>query len=146
MAKEDRHREKVMIKSKPKFVGVRQRASGKWAAEIKDTSKKIRMWLGKSLFSVAQNQVPDNPYEADMNMISCSMGVTPNSSQFDYSWPLPLPQQMINGLPLPKDGFNEERQFSASVYAMNECYMEDTYGSKYEYDANYPFSHLFCFT
>lgn len=38
--------EKLKIKNKPKFVGVRQRASGKWAAEIKDTSKKIRMWLG----------------------------------------------------------------------------------------------------
>ncbi|KAH0723984.1 hypothetical protein KY289_007028 [Solanum tuberosum] len=30
-----------------KFVGVRQRSSGKWIAEIKDTThKKIRMWLG----------------------------------------------------------------------------------------------------
>ncbi|PON98073.1 AP2/ERF transcription factor [Trema orientale] len=32
--------------SKNKFVGVRQRPSGKWVAEIKDTTKKIRMWLG----------------------------------------------------------------------------------------------------
>ncbi|KAM6555020.1 hypothetical protein CsatB_015782 [Cannabis sativa] len=31
---------------KNKFVGVRQRPSGKWVAEIKDTTKKIRMWLG----------------------------------------------------------------------------------------------------
>lgn len=31
---------------KSKYVGVRQRASGKWVAEIKDTTKKIRMWLG----------------------------------------------------------------------------------------------------
>ncbi|MCD7454919.1 hypothetical protein HAX54_026514 [Datura stramonium] len=30
-----------------KFIGVRQRSSGKWIAEIKDTThKKIRMWLG----------------------------------------------------------------------------------------------------
>ncbi|KAE8649371.1 ethylene-responsive transcription factor ERN1 [Cucumis sativus] len=29
-----------------KFVGVRQRPSGRWVAEIKDTTKKIRMWLG----------------------------------------------------------------------------------------------------
>ncbi|KAH0723535.1 hypothetical protein KY285_006581 [Solanum tuberosum] len=28
------------------FVGVRQRPSGKWIAEIKDTTQKIRMWLG----------------------------------------------------------------------------------------------------
>lgn len=29
-----------------KFVGVRQRPSGKWVAEIKNTAQKIRMWLG----------------------------------------------------------------------------------------------------
>ncbi|KAL7154339.1 hypothetical protein ABFS83_04G227500 [Erythranthe nasuta] len=29
-----------------KFVGVRQRPSGKWVAEIKNTTQKIRMWLG----------------------------------------------------------------------------------------------------
>ncbi|XP_068636378.1 ethylene-responsive transcription factor ERN1 [Aristolochia californica] len=29
-----------------KFVGVRQRPSGRWVAEIKDTTHKIRMWLG----------------------------------------------------------------------------------------------------
>ncbi|XP_038902282.1 ethylene-responsive transcription factor RAP2-11-like [Benincasa hispida] len=28
------------------FVGVRQRPSGKWVAEIKDTTHDIRMWLG----------------------------------------------------------------------------------------------------
>lgn len=33
-------------KSRSKFVGVRQRPSGKWVAEIKDTTQKIRMWLG----------------------------------------------------------------------------------------------------
>ncbi|XP_073152323.1 ethylene-responsive transcription factor ERN1-like [Henckelia pumila] len=33
-------------KSRNKFVGVRQRASGRWVAEIKDTTQKIRMWLG----------------------------------------------------------------------------------------------------
>ncbi|KZV20981.1 hypothetical protein F511_38549 [Dorcoceras hygrometricum] len=32
--------------NKNKFVGVRQRASGKWVAEIKNTTQKIRMWLG----------------------------------------------------------------------------------------------------
>ncbi|KAK7380629.1 hypothetical protein VNO78_33144 [Psophocarpus tetragonolobus] len=33
-------------KFKNKYIGVRQRASGKWVAEIKDTTQKIRMWLG----------------------------------------------------------------------------------------------------
>ncbi|XP_015695083.2 ethylene-responsive transcription factor ERN1 [Oryza brachyantha] len=32
--------------SHSKFVGVRQRPSGRWVAEIKDTTQKIRMWLG----------------------------------------------------------------------------------------------------
>ncbi|XP_048499826.1 ethylene-responsive transcription factor ERN1 [Beta vulgaris subsp. vulgaris] len=32
--------------SKSKFVGVRQRPSGKWVAEIKNTTQKIRIWLG----------------------------------------------------------------------------------------------------
>lgn len=32
--------------SHTKFVGVRQRPSGRWVAEIKDTTQKIRMWLG----------------------------------------------------------------------------------------------------
>ncbi|XP_057545743.1 ethylene-responsive transcription factor ERN1-like [Amaranthus tricolor] len=39
----------VKFKPKPKrskFVGVRQRPSGRWVAEIKDTTQKIRMWLG----------------------------------------------------------------------------------------------------
>ncbi|XP_021850894.1 ethylene-responsive transcription factor ERN1 [Spinacia oleracea] len=32
--------------TKNKFVGVRQRPSGKWVAEIKNTTQKIRIWLG----------------------------------------------------------------------------------------------------
>lgn len=32
--------------NKSKFLGVRQRPSGKWVAEIKNTTQKIRMWLG----------------------------------------------------------------------------------------------------
>ncbi|KAK6920200.1 AP2/ERF domain [Dillenia turbinata] len=35
-------------KSSPfrKFVGVRQRPSGRWVAEIKDSSQRVRLWLG----------------------------------------------------------------------------------------------------
>ncbi|XP_052481276.1 ethylene-responsive transcription factor ERN1-like [Gossypium raimondii] len=29
-----------------RFVGVRQRPSGRWVAEIKDSSQKVRLWLG----------------------------------------------------------------------------------------------------
>ncbi|RVW17171.1 Ethylene-responsive transcription factor RAP2-11 [Vitis vinifera] len=28
------------------FLGVRQRPSGRWVAEIKDSSHKLRLWLG----------------------------------------------------------------------------------------------------
>ncbi|XP_057730022.1 ethylene-responsive transcription factor 3-like [Arachis stenosperma] len=33
-------------KSEKKFLGVRQRPSGRWIAEIKDSSQKLRLWLG----------------------------------------------------------------------------------------------------
>ncbi|XP_045797928.1 uncharacterized protein LOC123892145 [Trifolium pratense] len=33
-------------KNRKRFVGVRQRPSGRWVAEIKDTIQKIRVWLG----------------------------------------------------------------------------------------------------
>ncbi|KAF5801164.1 putative transcription factor AP2-EREBP family [Helianthus annuus] len=37
---------KTMKPTKRKFVGVRQRPSGRWVAEIKDSSQKVRLWLG----------------------------------------------------------------------------------------------------
>ncbi|TMX03801.1 hypothetical protein EJD97_013968 [Solanum chilense] len=39
-------KERKRSKGPNSFVGVRQRPSGKWIAEIKDTTQKIRMWLG----------------------------------------------------------------------------------------------------
>ncbi|XP_010493057.1 PREDICTED: ethylene-responsive transcription factor RAP2-11 [Camelina sativa] len=49
MERQQPQKQKTKEKSKgnkTKFVGVRQRPSGKWVAEIKDTTQKIRMWLG----------------------------------------------------------------------------------------------------
>ncbi|KAI3450900.1 hypothetical protein Pfo_007565 [Paulownia fortunei] len=40
------HKSRNRGANKNKFVGVRQRPSGKWVAEIKNTTQKIRMWLG----------------------------------------------------------------------------------------------------
>ncbi|WVZ12068.1 hypothetical protein V8G54_016598 [Vigna mungo] len=37
---------KVGKKNEKKFLGVRQRPSGRWIAEIKDSSQKLRLWLG----------------------------------------------------------------------------------------------------
>lgn len=44
--KQSKFKERTPNNSRSKFVGVRQRPSGKWVAEIKDTAQKIRMWLG----------------------------------------------------------------------------------------------------
>lgn len=33
-------------RSRSRFLGVRQRPSGRWVAEIKDSSQKLRLWLG----------------------------------------------------------------------------------------------------
>ncbi|CAK7323156.1 unnamed protein product [Dovyalis caffra] len=34
------------ISNGPRYLGVRQRPSGRWVAEIKDSSQKLRLWLG----------------------------------------------------------------------------------------------------
>ncbi|KZV18704.1 hypothetical protein F511_37067 [Dorcoceras hygrometricum] len=41
-----RVRKKTSSRGHPKFVGVRQRPSGRWVAEIKDSLQKVRLWLG----------------------------------------------------------------------------------------------------
>ncbi|XP_045832498.1 ethylene-responsive transcription factor ERF096-like [Trifolium pratense] len=37
---------KISNKGQKKYLGVRQRPSGRWIAEIKDSSQKLRLWLG----------------------------------------------------------------------------------------------------
>ncbi|XP_061365203.1 ethylene-responsive transcription factor SHINE 3-like [Gastrolobium bilobum] len=37
---------KITTKNEKKFLGVRHRPSGRWIAEIKDSSQKLRLWLG----------------------------------------------------------------------------------------------------
>ncbi|CAA2938114.1 ethylene-responsive transcription factor ERF042-like [Olea europaea var. sylvestris] len=39
-------RRKASSRGHHKFVGVRQRTSGRWVAEIKDSQQKLRLWLG----------------------------------------------------------------------------------------------------
>ncbi|XP_059302880.1 ethylene-responsive transcription factor ERN2-like [Lycium ferocissimum] len=41
-----RTRKKPSSRGHPRFVGVRQRPSGRWVAEIKDSLQKVRLWLG----------------------------------------------------------------------------------------------------
>ncbi|KAI4385750.1 hypothetical protein MLD38_003743 [Melastoma candidum] len=42
----NRGRKKSSSRGHHKFVGVRQRPSGRWVAEIKDSLQKVRLWLG----------------------------------------------------------------------------------------------------
>ncbi|KAK6925777.1 AP2/ERF domain [Dillenia turbinata] len=44
--KQTKFKQRNTSNNKNKYVGVRQRPSGKWVSEIKDTTQKIRMWLG----------------------------------------------------------------------------------------------------
>jgi EREBP-like factor len=46
ITKETKTKARTNCGGSSKFVGVRQRPSGRWVAEIKDTTQKIRMWLG----------------------------------------------------------------------------------------------------
>ncbi|RDX69214.1 Ethylene-responsive transcription factor RAP2-11, partial [Mucuna pruriens] len=41
-----RSRKKTSSRGHHRFVGVRQRPSGRWVAEIKDSLQKVRLWLG----------------------------------------------------------------------------------------------------
>lgn len=91
-AKEGRFCEKLKIKNKPKFVGVRQKASGKWAADIKDTSKKIRLWLGT--YQTAEEAA--RAYDEDVcllrgsntrtNFFTQGCGIATNSNLFSASF------------------------------------------------------------
>ncbi|KAJ7978812.1 Ethylene-responsive transcription factor [Quillaja saponaria] len=46
LEEEKLHEDKEKIIPRRKFLGVRQRPSGRWVAEIKDSSQKLRLWLG----------------------------------------------------------------------------------------------------
>ncbi|GJM95321.1 hypothetical protein PR202_ga12040 [Eleusine coracana subsp. coracana] len=43
---QQQHQHQQGERARKRFVGVRQRPSGRWVAEIKDTIQKIRVWLG----------------------------------------------------------------------------------------------------
>lgn len=63
-------------KSKKRFVGVRQRPSGRWVAEIKDTTQKIRLWLGT--FDSAEEGA--KAYDSGMFMRIVTVNCLPLSS------------------------------------------------------------------
>lgn len=72
-------------KTKKRFVGVRQRPSGRWVAEIKDTTQKIRLWLGT--FDSAEEGA--KAYDSGMFVVFVSADfLLPSSSN---CWSLKLP-------------------------------------------------------
>uniref|UniRef100_A0A803Q3L8 AP2/ERF domain-containing protein n=1 Tax=Cannabis sativa TaxID=3483 RepID=A0A803Q3L8_CANSA len=136
-----------------KFVGVRQRPSGRWVAEIKDTIQKIRMWLGT--YETAEEAARaydeaacllrgsntrtnfitrvsmDSPLASRIKNLLNNNKKNSDDHQFDLSNNI----ENIKNVDSETKGIDEfmefermkvERQISASLYAMNGVheYME----------------------
>ncbi|KAK3038101.1 hypothetical protein RJ639_031655 [Escallonia herrerae] len=67
-----------------KFVGVRQRPSGRWVAEIKDSSQRVRLWLGTYDTPEEAARVYDEAARA-LRGENARTNFAPNSSQSDSS-------------------------------------------------------------
>ncbi|KAK2967684.1 hypothetical protein RJ640_029592 [Escallonia rubra] len=67
-----------------KFVGVRQRPSGRWVAEIKDSSQRMRLWLGTYDTPEEAARVYDEAARA-LRGENARTNFAPNSSQSDSS-------------------------------------------------------------
>ncbi|GLJ13160.1 hypothetical protein SUGI_0206540 [Cryptomeria japonica] len=74
---------KRLGRNRKRFVGVRQRPSGRWVAEIKDTIQKIRLWLGT--FDTAEDAA--RAYDE----AACLLRGTNTRTNF---WPSPSPQTL----------------------------------------------------
>ncbi|KAG6532016.1 hypothetical protein ZIOFF_005854 [Zingiber officinale] len=85
-----------------KFVGVRQRPSGRWVAEIKDTTQKIRMWLGT--FETAEEAA--RAYDAAACLLRGANTRTNFSSSSAADADSPLASRVRNLLKLKKQSKN----------------------------------------
>ncbi|KAF4368505.1 hypothetical protein F8388_018629 [Cannabis sativa] len=114
-----------------KFVGVRQRPSGRWVAEIKDTIQKIRMWLGT--YETAEEAA--RAYDEAACLLRGSNTRTNFITRDDHQFDLSNNIENIKNVDSETKGIDEfmefermkvERQISASLYAMNGVheYME----------------------
>ncbi|XP_047979459.1 ethylene-responsive transcription factor ERN1-like [Salvia hispanica] len=85
---------KAQATSKPaparRFVGVRQRPSGRWVAEIKDSSQRVRLWLGTY----------DTPEEAARAYDEAARALRGENARTNFAptGPTPISSDQSNGL------------------------------------------------
>ncbi|KAK4418696.1 Ethylene-responsive transcription factor RAP2-11 [Sesamum alatum] len=66
-----------------RFVGVRQRPSGRWVAEIKDSSQRVRLWLGTY----------DTPEEAARAYDEAARALRGENARTNFASAHPIPEQ-----------------------------------------------------
>ncbi|KAF8380328.1 hypothetical protein HHK36_027812 [Tetracentron sinense] len=90
-----------------RFVGVRQRPSGRWVAEIKDSSQRVRLWLGTFDTPEEAARAYDEAARAlrGENARTNFAPVNPNSTQFNSS--------PSNGVFLPESNGRHGLNFSS---------------------------------
>ncbi|XP_061994493.1 ethylene-responsive transcription factor ERN3-like [Rosa rugosa] len=82
-----------------RFVGVRQRPSGRWVAEIKDSSQRVRLWLGTY----------DTPEEAARAYDEAARALRGENARTNFATPVANPDNksslLANSCPNPNDTF-----------------------------------------
>lgn len=83
-----RNRRKASSRGHHKYVGVRQRPSGRWVAEIKDSIQKVRLWLGT--FDTAEDAA--RAYD------NAARQLRGTNARTNFEWSQPQSTNVSNGL------------------------------------------------